>query len=63
MTGEFDMANVIDFGKLKITIEETASEVVYRFNGEVDEHFRQKDVPRVKKSLIRFHLELSLIHI
>ncbi len=51
------MANVIDFGKLKITIEESASEVIYRFHGEVDEHFRQKDVPRVKKPLIRFHLE------
>ncbi len=51
------MSSLIDFGNLKISIEESPNEVIYRFKGEVDEYFRQKDVPRIKKPLIRFHLE------
>lgn len=47
----------VDFGNLSIDIKQTATEVVYRFVGEVDEHFRQKDVPRVKKAKITFVLE------
>lgn len=47
----------IEFGNLSIEIKQTADEVVYRFVGDVDEHFRQKDVPRIKKARIRFILE------
>ena len=51
------MSDTIRFGNLSITIEERPDEVVYTFVGDVDEHFRQKDVPRIKKAGIRFVLE------
>jgi hypothetical protein len=51
------MSDTIEFGNLSIEIKQTANEVVYRFVGDVDEHFRQKDVPRIKKSNITFILE------
>src|SRR5688572_28790739 len=47
----------IEFGNLSIEIRQTANEVVYRFMGDVDEHFRQKDVPRIQKAKITFVLE------
>ena len=49
--------STIDFGNLSIDLEILANEVIYRFVGEVDEHFRQKDVPRIKKANITFALE------
>jgi hypothetical protein len=51
------MADNIEFGNLSIEIKQTPNEVVYRFVGDVDEHFRQKDVPRIKKANITFILE------
>ncbi len=51
------MSDTIEFGNLSIEIKQTANEVVYRFVGDVDEHFRQKDVPRLKKPNITFILE------
>jgi hypothetical protein len=51
------MSPTIDFGKLSIEIKETKDEVVYRFLGDVDEHFRQKDLPRIRKPIITFVLE------
>lgn len=51
------MAQSIEFGNLAIEITQTDNEVVYRFVGDVDEHFRQKDVPRIRKSQITFVLE------
>jgi len=51
------MADTIEFGNLSIEISQTANEVVYRFVGDVDEHFRQKEVPRLKKANITFILE------
>ncbi|MCX6105164.1 MAG: hypothetical protein NTY08_04940 [Proteobacteria bacterium] len=51
------LTSTVDFGNLTIDIQQTANEVVYKFVGEVDEHFRQKDVPRVKKANITFVLE------
>lgn len=51
------MSDNIEFGNLSIEIKQTADEVVYRFVGDVDEHFRQKDVPRIKKAKITFILE------
>lgn len=51
------MSETIEFGKLSIEIKQTATEVVYRFIGDVDEQFRQKDVPRIKKANITFVLE------
>jgi hypothetical protein len=51
------MADNIDFGNLSIEIKQTADEVVYKFVGDVDEHFRQKDVPRIKKAKVTFVLE------
>lgn len=51
------MADNIEFGKLSIEIKQTADEVVYKFVGDVDEHFRQKDVPRIRKAKITFVLE------
>jgi hypothetical protein len=51
------MAQNIEFGNLAIEIKQTDNEVVYRFVGDVDEHFRQKDVPRIRKAQITFVLE------
>jgi len=51
------MAQNIEFGNLAIEIKQTDTEVVYRFVGDVDEHFRQKDVPRIRKAQITFVLE------
>lgn len=51
------MADTIDFGNLSITIQQSAQEVIYRFVGDVDEHFRQRDVPRIRKASITFILE------
>lgn len=51
------MSDNIEFGNLSIEIKQTGDEVVYRFVGDVDEHFRQKDVPRIKKGKITFILE------
>jgi len=51
------MSETIEFGNLSIRIEQTDSEVTYSFIGEVDEHFRQNDVPRIKKETINFVLE------
>lgn len=51
------MSDKIEFGKLSIEIKQTATEVVYRFVGDVDEQFRQRDVPRIKKANITFVLE------
>lgn len=51
------MSDTIEFGNLAIEITQTTNEVIYRFVGDVDEHFRQKDVPRLKKANITFILE------
>jgi hypothetical protein len=51
------MSEKIEFGNLTISIDESESEVTYTFVGEVDEHFRQKEVPRIKKPTINFVLE------
>lgn len=51
------MGDRIDFGNLTIEINQTDNEVTYRFVGDVDEHFRQRDLPRIKKNKIIFKLE------
>ena len=51
------MLKAVEFDKLSIDITETSEEVIYRFVGDVDESFRQKDVPRIKKKKITFVLE------
>ncbi len=51
------MTEKIEFGNLQIDIKQTSDEATYRFVGDVDEHFRQKDVPRIKKAKITFVLE------
>ena len=50
-------SNTIEFGNLSIEIKESPGEVTYRFTGDVDEHFRQKDVPRIAAARINFILE------
>lgn len=47
----------LQFGQLQVTISESPKEVEYRFRGDVDENFRQKEFPRMKKDTIIFHLE------
>lgn len=51
--------HTIRFGGTTLTIDisERDSEVEYVFKGDVDEHFRQKDVPRVKRPTIILSLE------
>lgn len=50
-------AKTLQFGQLQVTINESANEVEYRFHGDVDENFRQKEFPRLKKETIIFNLE------
>ena len=50
------MAETITFSNLSITIEETTDSVTYSFKGDVDENFRQVDVPRVQKTSIYMNL-------
>ncbi|SMF13778.1 hypothetical protein [Pseudobacteriovorax antillogorgiicola] len=42
----------ISFSNLTINIEESDQEVVYSFDGDVDENFRQNDVPRIARPKI-----------
>jgi len=52
------MSETIDFGNLAIEITRNGDkEVVFTFRGDVDEHFRQKDVPRIAARRITFVLE------
>ncbi len=51
------MADKISFANLTIEVTPTDLEVVYRFTGDVDENFRQQDVPRIKRPSIVFELE------
>ncbi len=51
------MADKISFANLTIEIAQSDLEVVYRFNGDVDENFRQQDVPRIKRPSIILELE------
>ncbi len=51
------MTKKISFKNLHITISETLGDVTYAFSGDVDETFRQQDVPRIAKPLIIFQLE------
>ncbi len=46
----------ITFDNLEIGIVESDDKVVYTFNGDIDENFRQQDVPRFEKSEIIFEL-------
>jgi hypothetical protein len=47
----------IKFANLEITIKQSASEVTYTFKGDVDENFRQQDVPRIASSTINLQLD------
>jgi anti-anti-sigma regulatory factor len=51
------MSEIIKFGNLSIHIENEGQTATYTFSGEVDENFRQKDVPRIKASKIILNLE------
>lgn len=51
------MSETIQFGNLTITIVSDGRNAVYTFKGEVDEYFRQKDVPRIKAQTIQLVLE------
>ena len=51
------MSNKINFGSLIIDIEQSDDIARYSFKGDVDDAFRQQDVPRVKASSIIMDLE------
>lgn len=51
-----DEKTVTKFVNLTIEIEETPQAVHYTVRGEIDENFRQKDVPRVGRAEIHLHL-------
>jgi len=53
------MAETVQFGNLVISIAASGdgTEVVYTFKGEVDESFKQKDLPRIKAQKIVLVLE------
>ncbi len=50
------MGDSIQLGKLKVDINENGNEVVYLFAGDVDENFKQEELPRVQKEKIIFDL-------
>jgi hypothetical protein len=54
---ENTVAETINFGALKITIEKGPDSVTYTFDGDVDENFRHADVPRHAARQINFILE------
>lgn len=47
---------VVSFVNLSIEIEDSPQAVHYTVRGEIDENFRQKDVPRVGREQIHLHL-------
>lgn len=49
--------DTINFGALKITIAKAVDTVTYTFDGDVDENFRHKEVPRIGAKKINFVLE------
>lgn len=51
------MSKAIEFANLKIEIEENDQEVIYTFDGDVDENFRYEEVPKINKKTIVFELE------
>lgn len=51
------MTQTITFGSLSIDIEQKGGDVTYRFKGDVDDAFKQTDVPRIKASKITLDLE------
>jgi hypothetical protein len=51
------MSNKITFGSLTIEIEQSGNGVLYTFKGDVDDTFRQQDVPRIKANSIIMDLE------
>lgn len=50
------MTKSVEFTNLKIKIDEEPKQVTYIFAGDVDEHFKQEKVPRIRKEKIVFHL-------
>jgi hypothetical protein len=51
------MSEKLNFSNLEIEIAQSDREVSFRFRGDVDENFRQEDVPRIKKERILFDLQ------
>ena len=51
------MTNAIKFANLEIEARESSHEITYVFRGDVDENFRQQDVPRIRKNKIIFELD------
>ena len=50
------MSDSIQFGNLNINITKSEKEVVFLFTGDVDENFKQEDVPRIESETIIFEL-------
>jgi len=50
------MSDSIQFGNLNIKITKSDKEVVFLFTGDVDENFKQEDVPRIESETIIFEL-------
>ena len=47
----------VSYGNLEVEIVETGDEVVYWFRGDVDENFKQIELPRVQRPVIILELE------
>lgn len=52
-----DTKKDIDFNNLKIRIDERQESVHYTVTGDIDENFRQKEVPRISRPGIHLHLK------
>ena len=51
------MSQSITFGNLTVEITQNGDQVTYRFAGDVDENFKQKEVPRINGKTITLMLE------
>lgn len=51
------MSQKIEFGDLTVEISENSDQVLYKFDGDVNEHFRHQNLPLVEKTRIIFDLE------
>jgi hypothetical protein len=50
------MTDKVKFANLEIEIQSAPKEVTFRFRGDVDENFRQEEVPRIARDRILFEL-------
>ena len=51
------MKKTVDFGTLKVTIDIHGEVALYKFDGIIDENFKEADIPRAPDKNVVFDLE------